>query len=147
MSQSRIALTFAAALAIGACGKKDQAPAGQTAASGATTTSAVQVADVDLGRAVGADKKITDKTDTFSPNDQIYASVHTTGTSPSTKLGARWTFENGTVVNESAETISPTGDAYTEFHVTKASAWPKGKYTLHVLLDGQEVKTADFSVQ
>ena|SRR2546423_7424005 len=134
-------VALATTLALAACGKKDQT------STSATTASAVQVADVDLGRSIGADKKITDKTDTFSPKDQVYASVHTTGSSSGAKLTARWTFQNGTVVNESSESIAPTGDAYTEFHVAKASGWPAGKYTLHVLLDSAEVKTADFTVK
>ena len=50
-------------------------------------------------------------------------------------------------MDERSETISPTGDAYTEFHIVKPSGWPKGKYTLHVLLDGTEVQTKDVTVK
>ena len=50
-------------------------------------------------------------------------------------------------MSESTETISPTGDAYTEFHVFKPSGWPAGKYTVHVLVNGQEVQTKDFTVK
>jgi hypothetical protein len=107
---------------------------------------AVNVADVTLGKHIGADKKVTDATDTFAPKDQIYASVHTTGTN-SGKITARWTFQDGQVVDERSETISGKGDDYTEFHVSKPSGWPAGKYTLHVLVDGNEVQTKDFTVK
>ena len=150
MHSRRTVIPIALTLVLSACGKKDQsvvADSGMATSSTTPATASVEVADVDLGRKIGTDKKITDKTDTFAPKDQIYASVHTTGSSPASKLDAKWTFENGTVVNEKSESIAPAGDTYTEFHIAKPSGWPKGKYTLHVLLDGQEVKTADFTVK
>jgi hypothetical protein len=60
---------------------------------------------------------------------------------------ARWTFQDGQQVDERTETITPSGEAYTEFHIAKPSGWPAGKYTLHILLNGQEVQTKDFTVQ
>jgi hypothetical protein len=119
--------------------------AGDTTAK-APATAAINVADVTLGKHIGADKKVTDATDTFAPKDQIYASVHTTGTN-SGKITARWTFQDGQVVDERSETISGKGDDYTEFHVAKPSGWPAGKYTLHVLVDGNEAQTKDFTVK
>jgi hypothetical protein len=134
------------------CKKESKVVPDTTTAAGAVITPApapavVTVVDVDLGKAIGADKKITDKTDDFAPKDQIFASVHTNGTAPTTSLTARWTFENGSVVDERSENIAANGDAYTEFHIAKPSGWPKGKYTLHLLLDGKEVRTKDFTVK
>jgi hypothetical protein len=145
-------LVCGAVLSVSAC-KKDNAAVNDTLSSGgavappATPAATVTVADVDIGKAVGADKKITDKTDEFAPKDQVYASVHTTGTAPSTSITARWTFENGSVVDERSENVAANGDAYTEFHIAKPTGFPKGKYTLHVLLDGREVQTKDFTVK
>ena len=104
------------------------------------------VFDVQLGRSVGADKHVANPTDTFAPADTIYASVHTTGTAQNATVAAHWTFQDGQTVNDQTETISPTGDAYTEFHISKPSGWPAGKYTLHVMVNGQEVQTKDFTV-
>jgi hypothetical protein len=140
-------------LAIGACKKSEPATTDTSTSAGAVATppvpapAAVSVVDIDMGRAIGADKKITDKTDDFKPTDQIYASVHTTGTAPSTALTARWTFQDGTVVDERTENIAANGDAYTEFHIAKPSGWPKGKYTVHILLNGNEVRTKDVEVK
>jgi hypothetical protein len=153
-AHTRLALAAIACgtvLVVAGCAKKEAAP-DTTTAAGAVITPApapavVTVVDVDLGKAVGADKKITDKTDDFAPKDQIFASVHTNGTAPTANLTARWTFENGTVVDERTENIAANGDAYTEFHIAKPSGWPKGKYTLHLLLDGKEVRTKDFEVK
>ena len=135
-------------LAVGACGKKADNTQTATGSIGTTTaaTSTVRVADVNLGRSVGTDKQVADRTDQFKPNDTIYASVHTTGSAPNTTVTARWTFQDGQQIDERSETISPSGDAYTEFHVAKPSGWPAGNYTLHVLVNGQETTTKTFSV-
>src|SRR5689334_1558017 len=143
----RVSLLLLGLATASACGKKEQ-PATETSGGAiAPTSSTLKVADVTLGRSVSADKRVADQTDTFSPHDTIFASVHTTGTSPNTNLVARWTYQDGQVVTESNEPIAPTGDAYTEFHIFKPSGWPTGKYTLHLLVNGQEVQTKDLSVK
>lgn len=144
---SRIALLLLALVTAGACGKKEE-PATQTSGGAiAPASTALQVTDVTLGRSVSGDKRIADQTDTFSPRDTIYASVHTAGTAQNTTLAARWTYQDGQVVTESNQAISPTGDAYTEFHIFKPSGWPAGKYTLHLLVNGQELRTKDLTVK
>ncbi len=143
---ARAAALSLALLASGACGKKTQDTSTTSGGAIAPGNGSVQVADVTLGRSVSADKRVADQTDTFSPSDTIFASVHTTG-SAQTNLAARWTFQDGQVVNERTESIAPSGDAYTEFHISKPSGWPAGKYTLHVLVNGQEVQTKDFTVK
>lgn len=137
-----------ALIVIGACGKKSNDTSAQTSggAIAPASNSSVQVADVALGRGMSADKRVANQTDAFAARDTIYASVHTTGAAPNTNLTARWTFQDGQTVDERTETISPSGDAYTEFHISKPSGWPAGKYTLHVLVNGQETQTKDFTV-
>ena len=144
-------LVCGALLSLGAC-KKDNAATNDTLSSGGAVATpalpaALSVIDVDMGKAIGADKKITDKTDDFAPTDQIYASVHTSGTAATASITGRWTFENGTVVDEQSQNVSTNGDAYTEFHIAKPNGWPTGNYTLHVLVNGQEVQTKNFRVQ
>ena len=60
---------------------------------------------------------------------------------------ARWTFEDGQVVQESSQAIAPAGDAYTEFHISKASGLPKGKYKVEVFLDSKSAGTKEFEVK
>ena len=138
------------ALAITACNKDKSLPADTTSATSAITPdapAAFSVIDVDMGRHIDAEKKISDKTDDFAPTDTIYASVHTSGTANNSAVLARWTFENGTVVDERTQNVTTNGDAYTEFHIVKPGGWPKGKYTLHILIDGKEVRTKDVTVK
>jgi hypothetical protein len=137
-----IALTLAAA----ACGKRDNAATVETT-SGATANTPVQVTDVKVGRALGSDRRLTDETDEFRPTDVIYAVVETRGTGPNTALQARWTFEDGQVVDESSRNISAAGEDVTEFHISKPSGWPKGKYTVQILLNGSPVESEDFQVK
>ena len=127
-----------------ACGGGDRAT--DTPAT-TTTVAAVRVTDVTLGRSIGGDKSITDRTESFRPNDTIYASVATEGSAPSATLRARWTFEDGQVVDETTQTIAPNTKERTEFHIAKPSGWPAGKYKLEVFLDNQAVETKNFDVR
>jgi len=135
-------------IVVAACGKKSDQPT--TQASGGAIAPApgtVQVADITVGRGISADKHVINPTSAFATRDTLVASVHTTGSAPNTQLTARWTYQDGQVVNERTETISPNGDAYTEFHISKPTGWPAGKYTVHILVNGQEVQTRDLTVQ
>ena len=153
MKHNRILpLVLGALVAATAC-KKDEAYTADTAAPAAATprtdsaSSNFDVGDIDMGRHIGADKKISDKTDDFAPTDTIYASIHTKGGSAVTQLMARWTFQDSTVVAEDTQSVQPGVEGDTEFHIVKAGGWPKGKYTIHVMADGKEVKTKEVTVK
>ena len=133
-------------LAASACGKKDNTATVETT-GGAATATPVQVSDVKVGRALGADKRLTDETNEFRPADVIYAVVETRGTGPNTALQARWTYEDGQVVDESSRSISASGEDITEFHISKPSGWPKGKYKVQILLNGAPAESEDFEVK
>ena len=136
-----------AVAALAACSKEKAESAGDvTPGAAATPAATVSVADIDLGRTV-TNKQITDKADNFKPTDTVYVSVHTTGSSPASTVMARWTFEDGQVVNESSQSIAPSGDAYTEFHISKPNGLPKGKYKVEVFLDSKSSGTKDFEVK
>lgn len=113
------------------------------------TNDSLRVTEVEVGRSIGADKRINDNaaTDEFGRGDTIYASVATTGTAPGAALSARWTFEDGRVVYESSQNVASTGPANTEFHVTKPDGWPTGKYKVEIRLNGQTVGSKDFEVK
>jgi hypothetical protein len=140
-------LTVVALGSLTACKKDDTTLVDTTSPTTVGAPAAFSVIDVDMGRHIGPDKKISDKTDDFAPTDTIYGSVHTSGTATNSPVVARWTFENGTVVDERTENVTTNGDAYTAFHIVKPGGWPKGKYTLHILIDGKEVRTKDVTVK
>ena len=138
-------MTLAAVLAAG-CGQKTTQEASNTPTPSASAP-AVSVSQVELGRGVDAEKRITERVETFKPNDVIYASVVTNGASPGSTLKARWTYQDGQVVEETEQAIAPTGPAATEFHISKPDGWPKGKYKVEILLNGSSVQSKDFEVK
>ncbi|HEX4999313.1 MAG TPA: hypothetical protein VFY29_13885 [Terriglobia bacterium] len=152
---SKIHLGALAALlfvAFAACGKKEEpAPAPTpeaTTPAPPPESVGVNVGEIEVGKAIGDDKKVTAPAETFTKNDTIYASIDTTGTGPAT-LKTTWTFERGgevTVVNEESQTITPTGPETTEFHISKPTGWPSGDYKLEVFLDGKPVGMKKFKV-
>jgi hypothetical protein len=107
----------------------------------------VIVTGVVLGRALGADKRVTLPDSTFAPMDTIYASVATKGASPSVNLAAKWTYQTGQKVDSTGRNIAPAGAAQTEFHVMKRSGFPPGRYRVEILLDGVRVGAREFHVR
>lgn len=151
-----IAIGLAGALALGACGKKEEAatppaetptPAAPAPVAPPPAAEPVAVASVDLGTAVGPDQKVTSPTTTFGAKDTIYAAVSTTGSAPSATLNAKWTYQDGQTVNDSSQTIAPSGAAVTTFHISKPDGWPSGNYKVEISIDGKPAMSKDFSVQ
>ena len=148
MHSQKLPLSLCVVLLVVAAGCSRKTETGGTAGTtGTTGTATVKVTDVTLGRAIGGDKAVSDRTDRFRPNDTIYASVTTDGSAPSATLRARWTFEDGQTVDETSRTIAPANRERTEFHISKPNGWPAGKYKLEVFLNDQSVETKTFEVQ
>ena len=150
-SRNVLAAALASA-AIVACGKRDADRANVDSAAGAVPAPApaavpFRVTSVDLGKAIGADKKVAQPTTTFGVRDTVYAVVSTEGTSSGTKLVVHWMDQNKKIIAQDSTTIQPTGPAATEFHLAKKSPWPAGKYTVEVLADGQPAGSMDFEVR
>lgn len=132
------------AFSFAACRGDNTADRGTT--QGNTTTENLRVTEVDLGTSVDANRRVTADTDDFRPTDTVYASVSTTGSASGATLTARWTYQDGQVVDETSQTISPTGPANTEFHISMPEGLPTGDYEVEILLNGQRVETESFEV-
>jgi hypothetical protein len=152
------AAAFASALlvlgALAACNKKNDTTLTDTTATGTTTatlavdTTPIRISDIQVGKAVGSDKKVGSQTTSFGVRDTMYVAVVTDGAAKDAKITTKWTFNDKQVVKESTQTISPTGgETVTEFHVDKKSAWPKGKYKVEVMLNGASSGTKDLEVK
>jgi hypothetical protein len=138
-----------AVIGIPACKKKEApappAEAATPAPAPAPPAFAVQV--IEVGKAIGPDKRVTAPGTTFGRHDTIYAAVATEGAAPSKVISAKWTYQDGQVVKEQAETIAPTGPAATEFHISKAKPWPVGKYKVEIVVEGAPAGSKDFEVK
>ena len=148
--RTSLAVALALAAATG-CGKKDDASTADTAGGTVATTPApapapagFRVANVQLGRAVGADKRITAAADTFGVRDTIFVSVATEGTAGGTVV-ARWLYQDGQTVDSTSQQL--TGAGVTEFHIAKPSGWPKGTYRVEILTDGIKADERTFTIR
>ena len=137
------ALCLWLAASTGACSRNKQ----EAETKATSETQQVQVSSVELGRGVGPDKRVTDPTEEFRPGDTIYATVITSGSAPNTELTARWTYQDGQVVDETTQVIVPAQGAASEFHVSKPDGWPAGKYKIEVLVNGTPATTKEFEVK
>jgi len=139
------ALLVVAAMA--ACKKNEAPPPSDTAAA---APAAASVSAIELGKSLTADNKIATPTTSFGARDTIYASVSTENASPRAMLTAKWTFQDGQVVDSTSQVVAPPtaggSTAVTEFHISKASAWPAGQYKVELFLDGASVGSKDFSI-
>lgn len=143
-----VASLAAISLLVAGCGKKDadeRAPT-DTAAGTIAPSAALSVADVRLGKSVDANKRVADETDDFKMRDTVYASVVTNGAASNATLTTIWRFQDGQVVDSTAQTIAPTGEAASAFFIMKPDGLPKGKYTVTVLLNGVEARKKEFEV-
>ena len=152
-SKFAFALITAFAVALAACGKKEEppkpAPAPAPTAAPAPAPAGVAVSTVSIGKAIGADKKVTAATDSFAKGDTFYASIDTTGAGTAT-LKAKWTYSRDgqtAVVKEDSMTVNATGPATHEFHVAKPDGWPLGDYEVAVSVDDKPAGTKKFSVK
>jgi hypothetical protein len=149
MRNPALLLAFTVALAgagAGACKKKEAAPPPTTAPPGAPAE-VVRVTEVQVGNALGADKRVTAPMEAFTKKDTIFASVVTEGKASSAELAARWTFQDGQLVNETKRSIAPMGTDVTEFSIQKPDGWPAGDYKVEIALNGKPVQSKTFKVQ
>ena len=152
-----IAAVLVAGIALAGCKKNDTTDTTATTPPPATTEPAappmqetapapagVTVTTVDLGNAVGTDNRVTTPATSFAGTDTIHASVATDGAGGN--LTARWTFQDGQVVDTQDKTI-PAGAQVTDFSITKPDGWPAGHYKLEVLNNGMVVQTREFDIK
>ena len=156
MSKKSLCILSALLILLAACSKAEEpktpppAPAAsEPAPAPAAAPAGVSPGAVDLGKAVGPDKKVTTPAETFAKGDTIYVSVDTAGTGNAV-LKAKWTFQKGgqtTVVKEDTQTIMPTGPATSEFHISKPDGWPPGDYMVELTIDDKPVAVKHFTVK
>lgn len=150
-----LAMSFAL-LAFTACSKS-----GDTAASSSETAPAsmpaptppppATVTSIFSGRRLGDNNQVSDSTSTFGVRDTMYVVVTTENTPNGASMMAKWTYETGQVVDSIMQNVDRTDmnatTTLTEFHVSKASAWPAGKYTVDIMLDGRNVGSKTLAVK
>jgi len=112
----------------------------------APAAAAFQVLSLELGNALGPDRRVVAPATAFAPTDTIYASVIGKG-ALGTTLTARWTYQNAQIVSESTETLNSTDTSVLEFHISKPTGWPAGRYTVEILANGAHAGAREFEVR
>jgi hypothetical protein len=145
IAQRSLAGLFCLALALGgaACANR-QTEDTATTEPATQAPATVEVTEVIIGRDLDANNRVTVQSDQFKPKDTVYMTVVTAGSDPNATLRTVWTDQNGVVVEERQQTISPTG--VTEFHVSKPEGLAAGTYRVEVFLNGTSIQTKEFMI-
>ncbi|GAB2500525.1 hypothetical protein [Arenimonas alkanexedens] len=159
MNSIRLSRTFAialvASLALAGCKKEEAAPppvvTPAPAPAPAPMAATAMVTEVVLGNAADANGQVSNPVAEFASSDTITASVITATSDPMAAvpgtLSAKWSYEDGQVVNEESKSFNFTGPGVTNFQISKPDGWPAGGYTLVVMLDGVQVDSRTFTVR
>ncbi|MFN8574884.1 MAG: hypothetical protein U0132_22720 [Gemmatimonadaceae bacterium] len=150
----RRAAAFAVCVAAVACSKKESAPPAETTPAAAPAPApppAPAVTAIDLGHTLGANSRVTDTASVFKVRDTMYVSVVTEHATSASSLTAKWTFQTGQLVDSTTQALARTDSvnttAVTEFHITKKTPWPVGKYKVEIWFDGKSAGSKDFEVK
>lgn len=144
------ALALVASLALAGCKKNentnpDTMPAPSTPAPMTTpapapapmaTPAAVSVDSVSVGNSAGADKSVAPMA-TFGQRDPIIVSVRTSGTASAVPVTAKLTYQDGQVAGQENVSLNTSGPDTTNITFSNSNAWPAGKYTVDVTVDGR----------
>jgi len=106
-----------------------------------------KVANVMIGKRIGANNLITEPTFQFAPADTVFVSIGTTGKSEGTTLTAIWHFQDGKMVDSTAKSIQPTGPEATEFHLANPKGFKIGTYKVTIYADGDSADARTFAVK
>ena len=133
--------TLALVLSLSACGPRaDSTPdtTSLTQSTAAGTVADIRVSEVQLGKVMGADMKITTPATTFTAKDTVHVAVSTTGSMQDASVLLMMKPETGdsVAVVQETKTISPTGPTVTAFHIAKPDVLKPGKYKVEVFLNG-----------
>ena len=104
----------------------------------------LQLANIQVGRALNQDRSISSITTLFKPNETIYVSVQTTAAGKGT-ISVKWKY-GSRVIDEPSKQVNYDGPASTEFHMQNSGGFPPGDYSVDVLIDGVQVGTRAFKV-
>lgn len=145
-TRALLALTMAA-FALSACKKGDDAGSSSETPPATnpvpTPPPPAALLTVFSGRRLGENKQVSDSTSVFGVRDTMYVVVTTENTPNGGQMMAKWTYETGQVVDSIMQSVDKTDSTktttVTEFHVSKATAWPAGKYTVDIMLDGRSL--------
>ena len=145
-------LAMVVALA-GGCGGSDGSR-GAGAESGAASDSAAaakaaagprHISNVMIGKRIGSGNRLTEPTFQFAPQDTVYLSVATEGSSGPDKITTAWRSQTGEVLQQPTEAIQAGQN--TAFQLSQPKGLKPGTYKVIVFLGGDSADTKVFVVK
>ena len=133
-----------------ACAKEESVETSDSAAMAPAPTppaAELTISSVTLGNKLNTDSTIASPMTTFSPRDTVYASVATSGQATGATISARWSMQDGQLVDESSQSVSPTGPATVHFHLGRPDGLATGKYKVEILVNGNVATSQEFEVK
>jgi hypothetical protein len=104
------------------------------------------VTAIQTGKSLNSDNSIATHAASFRPQDKtMYVSV-LTGARGSGVITVRWMI-GGRAIHEVTKDVSYNDAAATEFRFQAADGFPRGEYTVEVLLDGKPAGTRSLRVE
>ena len=110
---------------------------------GVACSGPLQLANIQVGRALNQDRSISSITTLFKPNETVYVAVQT-GAGKGV-ISVRWKFGDH-LIDEPSKKVDYDGPSSTEFHLQNSGGFPPGDYSVEVLIDGVSVGTRAFEV-
>src|SRR5436190_18677016 len=101
----------------------------------------LQLANIQVGRALNQDRSVSSITTLFKPNETVYVAVQT-GAGKGV-VSVKWKFGNQ-VIDQPSKPVDYDGPSSTEFHLQNSGGFPPGDYSVEVFLDGVSVGTRAF---
>lgn len=142
-----LAAAVVGSVACGGGGEKSGTETGAANTAAPVVPEKFEVANVMIGKRIGANNLITEPTFQFAPADTVFVSIGTTGKSDGTTLTAIWHFQDGKVMDSTAKTVHPTGPEATEFHLANAKGFKQGTYKVTIYSDGDSADARTFAVK
>lgn len=137
-------------LALFACDRATSRRSADAAESSvAVTPVGPKVSSIELGRQAGSSLRITEPTMQFTSKDTMFLAVVVQNPDADSRLTARWTASDGSVVDSSGQSVDRamgSATTVTQFRVMQDKGWPTGRYTVDVWMNGVLAGSKAFTV-
>jgi hypothetical protein len=137
---------------LGACSVHEKSQSEETAraADSAKATAAAsplrRVSMVMIGKQVGAGNRVTEPTFQFAPQDTVYISVATEGSTGPDTLTAAWRSQNGEILQQSSALVPRAGENVA-FNYSQPKGLKPGTYKVILFLGDDSVDSKVFAVK
>lgn len=147
---TRLTILGLAALTFVACDRPGSREAEADEESVTVAPPAPRVSTIELGKQAGENLRVSEASSSFGTRDTVFLAVVTNNASTDSRLSARWTFQDGAVIDSSGQNIARdagTTTAVTQFRLVQEKGWPVGTYTVDIWLNDAPVGTRQFEVK